>query len=615
MFGNFLYFIVALLIYTTYQPTAAPRLPLANALLFFFGIAVCFFVITRLLFKRLEDRIEHEDFQRIDQDYHAIVTRQSIMAIVVFAIDVYGLDLGGYLNNIAVFNLMPTLEALLFLGLFIVYLSMVWACAHPTQEALYRTSIPRWRYVASNISFSVPVLLPWFCLSIIADIITALPYDAPEAFLMSTEGQIIYFLVFLLVIAVIGPALIQRFWGCRPLKDGDDRIRIENICKKAGLDYREIMLWPLFGGKMMTAGVMGLVRRFRYILVTPALLRYLNPIEIDAVMAHEIGHVKQKHLLFYLFFFVGYLVIAFSVLDLIIYGILYSDVAFGWIGGPGAASGQSATVSVVFSLAMITIFFVYFRYIFGYFMRNFERQADIYVYRLLDSARPLITTLKKIADTSGQSPDKPNWHHFSISERVNYLSRCEADPYWIARHHKKVRYSIGIYLAVIALIGWGGFNLHFGTAGQTLSTGLFAKLVKQQIEQDPDNPALYLMLGDLYQSGNKYGEAISAYESALSLNPQNARVLNNLAWLLATAEEKPFRRPEKALSLARQAARLSEKAHILDTLAESYYVNGEYEKAVFAAEKALAGATDQHGYYRDQLKKFKKAARRDEPAP
>ncbi|MGM0452222.1 MAG: M48 family metalloprotease [Thermodesulfobacteriota bacterium] len=613
MFGNFLYFIVALLIYTTYQPTAAPRLPIFQAFFFFLGIAALFVGMTWLLFNRLKDRIERDDYQRIDREYNTIVTRQSIMAIVIFAIDVYGLDLGGYFNDVYIFNLMPTLEALLFLSLFVLYLSAVWACSYTIQEKLYRTGISRWRYVFSNISFSVPVLLPWFCLSLLADLITALPYEAPAAFLMSTEGQILYFLFFLMIIAVVGPALIQRFWGCRPLQEGYDRIRIENICKKAGLDYKEIMLWPLFGGKMMTAGVMGLVRRFRYILVTPALLRYLDPVEIDAVIAHEIGHVKQKHLVFYLFFFVGYLVIAFSMLDVIIYGLLYSEAAFGWIGGGGP--GQSSTVSVVFSLAMIAMFFVYFRYIFGYFMRNFERQADIYVYSLLDSARPLISTLKKIADTSGQSPDKPNWHHFSISQRVDYLNRCESNPEWIARHHRKIRYSIAVYLLAIGIIAWGGYNLHFGTAGQTLSTGVFAKLVKQQIEQEPDNPELYLMLGDLYQSSRKHADAISAYQSALSLNPQSPRALNNLAWLFATAEEKPFYRPEKALALAQKAAEISRQSHILDTLAESYYVNGRYEKAVSVAKKALAGATDKHAYYRDQLEKFKKAARQDPPKP
>lgn len=609
MFGNFLYFIVALLIYTTYQPAATPQLPLFKAFSFFIALALAFGAVTRLLFRRLEKRIDRIDNRRLEQEYHNLLTRQSIMAIVVFALDIYLIDLGSYFSRVSAFNLLPTLEALLFLCLFMIYLSIVWAFAYPIYESLYRTGISRTRYVFSNISFAVPVLLPWFCLSVVADIISALPFEGPEAFLMSTEGQILYFLIFLFLIAVLGPALIQRFWGCRPLKPGYERIRIEHICNRAGLSYKDIMLWPLFGGKMITAGVMGLVRRFRYILVTPALLRYLEPVEIDAVIAHEIGHVKQKHLIFYLFFFVGYLVIAFSALDLIIYAVLYSSAAFGWFGSE--APGQSTSLSVMFSMATITIFFIYFRFIFGYFMRNFERQADIYVYSLLSSAQPLISTLNKIAASSGQSPDKPNWHHFSISERVDYLDRCENDRSWIARHHRKIRFSMFAFLAAMILIGWGGYKLHYGSAGRALSSGIFAKFIDNRIQENPDNPDLYLMRGDLDQSSGNLDGAVSAYKTALSLDPEDPRALNNLAWLYATAEKPRYYNPEKALELARLAASISRAPHILDTLAESYFANGMYRKAVELAEEALAGARENQSYYRKQLKKFKQAAGMD----
>jgi len=72
-------------------------------------------------------------------------------------------------------------------------------------------------------------------------------------------------------------------------------------------------------------------------------------------------------------------------------------------------------------------------------MRNFERQADIFVYEFQDNAGPLISSLKKIVTISGQPPEKPNWHHFSIRERIDYLRRCDADRSWVGRHHRKIR--------------------------------------------------------------------------------------------------------------------------------------------------------------------------------
>ncbi len=608
MFGNFIYFIVALLIYTTYQPPDTPDVPFYQALLMLLTLSFAFAALSRLLFNKLENAYDRGEVQRVEEPFNGLLARLSILAIGVFALVIYVINLGAYMQSIRIFRMFPTLEAIFFLGLFLIYLSIVWASAYDLYEKLNRSGETRAKYVTSHISFSIPVLLPWFFLSAIADFIIALPFETPKNFLMSTGGQTTYFLVVLFVIAIIGPWLIQRFWGCRPLAQGYTRFRIEHMCKKARIRYRDIMMWPLFGGKMITAGVMGLVSRFRYILVTPGLIQYLNPVEIDAVIAHEIGHVKKKHLVFYLFFFVGYLVIAFSTMDLIIWMILYVNAVFGWF--QALDNGGSATVPIMFSFAMILIFLLYFRYIFGFFMRNFERQADIYVYQLMDSARPLITTFKKIAAASGQSPDQPNWHHFSINERINYLNKCEHSRRWIDHHNRKIRASILIYFLVMILIGWGGYSLHAGGAGQVISTNLFERLIHQQIEKDPENPELHLALADMYQGIGDFERAVAFYKKTLSLAPDNAMALNNLAWLYATSKDSRFFRPEKALELALQAAEISQEAHILDTLAESYYANGRYAEALKTGKQALSLATEDRAYYRRQLKKFEEAMER-----
>lgn len=108
-------------------------------------------------------------------------------------------------------------------------------------------------------------------------------------------------------------------------------------------------------------------------------------------------------------------------------------------------------------------------------MRNFERQADIYIYTIFENAKSLISTLKKIASTSGQSPDKPNWHHFSIQERIAYLEKCEADKKWITRQDRKIRKSIIVYLMVFFLIGGIGYNLNSGDTGRKLNAHFLKK--------------------------------------------------------------------------------------------------------------------------------------------
>lgn len=97
--------------------------------------------------------------------------------------------------------------------------------------------------------------------------------------------------------------MIQKLWRCKPVEEGKKRSDIEAICKKAGVGFADILYWPIFGSRMITAGVMGLIKRFRYILVTKSLLSLLEPEEVEAVIAHEAGHIKRNHLVFYLLFF------------------------------------------------------------------------------------------------------------------------------------------------------------------------------------------------------------------------------------------------------------------------------------------------------------------------
>ena len=65
-----------------------------------------------------------------------------------------------------------------------------------------------------------------------------------------------------------------------------------------------------------------------------------------------------------------------------------------------------------------------------------------------------------------------------------------------------------------------------------------------------------------------------------------------------------LRASEKALQYAKQAAALSLAPHILDTLAESYYVNGFYDEAITAITQALAMAPRDRHYYESQLRKY-----------
>ena len=608
MFGNFIYFILALLIYSTYQPSEDPGIAAAESLLLFAALALAFVAFTFLAFARIARRADTVPFQRLDQMFHSAQLQCSVAAVAVFAFDIYGLALPSFADELPLVAAWPTLRALLFVGLLVFYLIVVWAFAYGAYRKIYRPEFDRREYILSNISFAGPVLIPWTLMSAVLDFVQKLPFRWPAALLSTTEGQVAYFSTFLLVVALTGPALIKRFWRCTSLAPGPARSRIEDLCRRARVAYADILHWPLFGGKMITAGVMGLVSRFRYILVTPSLIGLLEPEEIDAVVAHEIGHVKRKHLLFYFMFFAGYLLLSYVAFDIVLYLIIFIDPLWGLIHRSGA--NQATVASIFFSIFILAVFLVYFRFVFGFFMRNFERQADGYVYTLFETALPLVSTFRKIALTSGQSVDRPNWHHYSIRERIDFLARCERDRSWLRRHDRKVRRGMALYLLGMALVATLGYQLNMGTVGARLSEQLFQTVIERQLERAPDNPALYALLGDLSFRRKDYAGVQRAYEESLALKPDSPSVLNNLAWLYATCEDERFRDPPRALALAQEAARLQAAPHVLDTLAEAYYVNGRYAEAVESGKRALAAAGGDRGHYEAQLEKFEAALRK-----
>jgi len=615
VFGNFLYFIVVLLIYATYLPGDTTSFNPGETTFLFFSFLFIFIAMARLLFHRIERQIGHESPKLLDHRFTQTQLRLSVLSVFVFALDIYALNLTDFLEKIPFLGSVSTFQAAVCMILFTGYLTIVWWFSHSMYRRLYPSPPTRASYILSNISFAVPVLIPWFVLSALIDILYALPFNFLKRLLSSTVGELFCVLVFLAAVVIIGPALIQKFWRCKPLPPGPLRSRIEDTCRKAGVAYRDIVDWPVFGGRMITAGVLGLVKRFRYILVTRALIAHLSPEELDAVIAHEAAHVKKKHLLYYLFFLTGYMFIAFAAFDVIIFLIIYSKPVYLLVsaGGfnPVAATPILRSAFWVFSLM------IYFRYIFGYFMRNFERQADAYALSMFGTATPLVTTFQKIAYTSGQSPDKPSWHHFSLRQRIDFLQRCELDRGLISDHDRKVRRSIAVFLVSLAAIGVLGYQLNFGETGKKISTHLLQNILAyekenllREVEKDPRNTEHLTALGDLYYGQKDFQNAINVYEHTLSITFDLPYVLNNLAWLYVTCEVEALRNPERALLLSRRAAELDPSPEVLDTLGESYFINGEYEKAAEAETRALALAGSNRSYYKGQLNKFEAAMKK-----
>jgi tetratricopeptide (TPR) repeat protein len=101
----------------------------------------------------------------------------------------------------------------------------------------------------------------------------------------------------------------------------------------------------------------------------------------------------------------------------------------------------------------------------------------------------------------------------------------------------------------------------------------------------------YYALGSLFLQKKESNQAVPLLTRSLEMDPQFAPAYNNLAWLLATADEAAFRNGQEAVRLALKACELSnwKNPGYFDTLAAAYARAGDFDKAVHWQERALQG--------------------------
>ena len=253
---------------------------------------------------------------------------------------------------------------------------------------------------------------------------------------------------------------------------------------------------------------------------------------MKAVLAHEMGHAKYRHLLFDILFFVGYMVLSFGLSDLFMY-LFYLFPGFPEL----LAVGESLSISPLYlalSLPMLVTLVVYFRYVMGFFMRNFERQADLYSAKVMGGPSLIISSLEKIAWFSGKSRNLPSWHHFSIRQRVDFLWRMLKEKDLLKRHNRFVLISFFFYLLSLCTLG---HVLNFGPVKEQMQYAIVKKVLTDRLEKDPENLAIYYNLAVVNQQMGDNKEAIQYYDRIIERDNHQAGALNNLAWLLVTARD------------------------------------------------------------------------------
>lgn len=173
-----------------------------------------------------------------------------------------------------------------------------------------------------------------------------------------------------------------------PLEDGSLKSKIEGYAKKVGFELNQIFV--IDGSKRSTkanAYFSGFGREKRVTLYD-TLIKDLNEEEIVAVLAHEVGHYKRRHIIFNLS--ASILLTGFTLFILSLF-VNHPEVSMAI--GVSQPSFHAALIG--FGLLYSPISEIT-GLVMNHFSRKFEYQADDYA-KSTYAALPLISSLKKLS--------------------------------------------------------------------------------------------------------------------------------------------------------------------------------------------------------------------------
>jgi Zn-dependent protease with chaperone function len=261
------------------------------------------------------------------------------------------------------------------------------------------------------------------------------------------------------------PWAVRLFLGLKPLPEGPLRDRLVTASRRLNFRASKILLWDTHGG-IANAMVVGILPWLRYVVFTDRLLGEMTIDEVEAVFGHEAGHIRHRHMLYYLAFMMISLAVVMQIWDA---AYLKSLV--------NLTLRKDLVLLPLFGLVGAYIFVV-----FGFLSRRCERQADIYGCRAVSCARSdchghdegadippggrglcptgiriFINALEKVARLNGISRERPgwlqSWQHSTIARRVEFLQCVLADPTLEPRFQRTVTFvKWAMLLSLVALL-------------------------------------------------------------------------------------------------------------------------------------------------------------------
>ena len=130
--------------------------------------------------------------------------------------------------------------------------------------------------------------------------------------------------------------------------------------------------------------------------------------------------------------------------------------------------------------------------------------------------------------------------------------------------------------------------------------------ISQALLLRPDYPSDLHNRAVVLASLGRQAEAIKVYESVLNHVPSSAGTLNNLAWLLVTADTPSLRDCHRAIGLAQKAVAAYRSGAWLDTLAAAHAECGDFQKAIEIETEAYSLSRPPNPAFKRRLELYRR---------
>lgn len=233
------------------------------------------------------------------------------------------------------------------------------------------------------------------------------------------------FIILFILLAQIAPVvLFPIFYKFEPLDNEDLKQRLVRLSERAGTRVRGVYKWKLSEkSKKANAALTGLGATRRIILADTLLDNY-SADEIEAVLAHELGHHVHRHIAKSIFVQAVITLFGFWAANFVLHYAIDKLHMFETLSD-FANFPLFALVSTVLSLVLMPLLNGYSRF-------N-ERQADRYAFKSIASVNSFITSMNKLAEQNLAERAPSKWVEWFFHSHPAISKRVEAAKAWTQR--------------------------------------------------------------------------------------------------------------------------------------------------------------------------------------